>query len=113
VRVADVLGFTEWLLRDTAGPNSPWSVGEIEAAIGREAQQDIRLERPIPVAWVYLTGYATADGAVHFRNDVYGLDVPKDDPVPEPAGPDVMATSSIPARPLKGSGGLSPVLGRP
>jgi murein L,D-transpeptidase YcbB/YkuD len=101
VRVADVLDFSEWLLRDTTGPNGAWSAGELEAAIGNGARQDIRLERPVPVAWVYLTGYATADGVVHFRDDVYGFDTPKIDAVPEAVGSDVMATSSIPAQPPK------------
>jgi hypothetical protein len=49
----------------------------------------------VPVAWVYLTGYATADGTVHFRDDVYNLDAPKADPVPDPQDLDVPATSSI------------------
>jgi hypothetical protein len=30
--------------------------------------------RKVPVAWVYLTGWATRDNAVHFRDDVYGHD---------------------------------------
>jgi murein L,D-transpeptidase YcbB/YkuD len=98
VRVADVLGFAEWLMRDTPGPNGPWSSAELASAIGSGARQDLRLERPVPVAWVYLTGYATADGVVHFRDDVYGLDAPKVDPVPETTNPDVTATSSIKAK---------------
>jgi murein L,D-transpeptidase YcbB/YkuD len=101
VRVADVLGFTEWLLRDTPGPNGAWSGAALETAIGSGARQDIRLERPVSVAWLYLTGYATADGVVHFREDVYGLDVPKAEPVPEAAEPDVTATSSITAKQSK------------
>jgi L,D-transpeptidase YcbB len=32
---------------------------------------------------------------VHFRNDVYGLDTPKTDSVPEPDVVDVPATASI------------------
>jgi murein L,D-transpeptidase YcbB/YkuD len=52
------------------------------------------LEKPLPVAWVYLTGYAAADGTVHFRNDVYGLDEPKADPLPDAQVLDVPATAS-------------------
>jgi len=52
-------------------------------------------EKPLPVAWVYLTGYASPDGTVHFRDDVYGLDTPRLDPVPEMQVIDVPATSSV------------------
>ncbi|HEY8381310.1 MAG TPA: L,D-transpeptidase family protein [Microvirga sp.] len=96
VRVADVLSFAEWLLRDTPGANGAWSVAELGTRIASEARHDIRLERPVPVAWVYLTGYATADGVVHFRDDVYGLDVPKTEP--DAVAPDVTATSTIPSK---------------
>ncbi|WP_442932133.1 L,D-transpeptidase family protein [Microvirga sp. CF3016] len=95
VRVADVSGFAEWLLRGTNGPAGAWTKEGIDTAIASTARQDIRLEKPIPVAWVYLTGYATADGAVHFRDDVYGLDTPKSDPLSEPQILDVPATASI------------------
>ena len=30
--------------------------------------------KAVPVAWVYMSGWASADGTVHFRNDVYGYD---------------------------------------
>ncbi|WP_046861855.1 L,D-transpeptidase family protein [Microvirga massiliensis] len=94
VRVADVRDFAEWLLRGTNGPDGSWTGAGIEAATATGARQDIRLEKPVPVAWVYLTGYATADGVVHFRDDVYGLDAPKTDPMSDP-DLDVPATSSI------------------
>jgi L,D-transpeptidase YcbB len=95
VRIADVRDFVEWLLRGTSAPNGAWTKSDIDAAIATAARRDIRLDKPIPVAWVYLTGYATPDGTVHFRNDVYGLDAPKTDSVPEPQELDVPATSSI------------------
>lgn len=95
VRVADVSGFAEWLLRGTNGPAGAWTKEGIDTVIASTARQDIRLEKPVPVAWVYLTGYATADGTVHFRDDVYGLDMPKSDPLPEPQILDVPATASI------------------
>ncbi len=95
VRVADVGDFAEWLLRSINGPSGSWTKSGIDAAIASTARQDIRLDKPVPVAWVYLTGYATADGTVHFRSDVYGLDAPKSEPVPEPEVVDVPATASI------------------
>jgi murein L,D-transpeptidase YcbB/YkuD len=95
VRVADVGDFAEWLLRSANGSSAAWTRDGIDAAIASSARQDIRLEKPVPVAWVYLTGYATADGAVHFREDVYGLDAPKSDVVPEPQMVDIPATASI------------------
>jgi len=95
VRVADVGAFAEWLLRGTNGPTGTWTREGIAASIASTARQDIRLDKAVPVAWVYLTGYATADGTVHFRDDVYGLDAPKDDPVSEPQVVDIPATASI------------------
>jgi L,D-transpeptidase YcbB len=93
--VADVVDFAEWLLRGTNGPAGAWTRGGLDTAIASAARQDIRLEKPVPVAWVYLTGYSTADGAVHFRDDIYGLDTPRSDPLPEPQVVDVPATASI------------------
>ena len=95
VRVADVADFAEWLLRGTNGQGGPWTREGIDTAIASATRQDIRLDKPVPVAWVYLTGYATADGAVHFRDDVYGLDTPRSDPLSEPQVVDVPATASI------------------
>jgi L,D-transpeptidase YcbB len=95
VRVADVRSFAEWLLRDTNGPAGAWTQASIDAAIATTARQDIRLDKPVPVAWVYLTGYGMPDGTAHFRNDVYGLDEPKPDPMPEANEIDVQATSSV------------------
>jgi L,D-transpeptidase YcbB len=58
----------------------------------------VRLAKPVPVAWVYLTGYATPDGTVHFRDDIYGLDAlsPPAPQSPEPL--DVPVTASITPR---------------
>ena len=96
--MADVGSFVEWLLHGTAGPKGPWTKPEIEAAIATTARQDIRLDKPVQVAWVYLTGYATPDGTAHFRNDVYGLDTPRIDLVPDTDLIDVPVTSSIAPR---------------
>ncbi|AWB19647.1 murein L,D-transpeptidase [Methylobacterium currus] len=103
VRVADVKALVGWLLDGTPGPNGPgstWGPMEIETGIATGERRDIKLAKPIPVTFVYLTGYATPDGRVHFRDDVYGLDTGKDpgkDPAKDPAKPaDVAVTGALP-----------------
>jgi hypothetical protein len=51
-----------------------WSRKEIDAEIATGKRTTVRLARPMPVAWIYLTGWASPDGTIHFRNDVYNLD---------------------------------------
>jgi len=71
VRVQDVRSFAAWLLEGTAGV---WDKPAIDAAIAIGERKDVRLAKSVPVAWVYMTGYVTDDGKVHFRDDVYSLD---------------------------------------
>lgn len=98
VRVSDVGAFAEWLLRGAPSPSGAWTRPELDKAIATATRQDIRLPKPVPVAWVYLTGYAMADGSAHFRPDIYGLDALDPDPVPAPQALDVPATASIPRK---------------
>ncbi|NJL08251.1 MAG: L,D-transpeptidase family protein [Methylacidiphilales bacterium] len=70
VRVGDVRAFAAWLLEDVPG----WSRRDIDAAIATGKRTDIRLAHAVPVVWIYLTGWGTADGTAHFREDVYDLD---------------------------------------
>jgi L,D-transpeptidase YcbB len=69
-RVENPRDLAAWLLEDTAG----WGRREIDAAIAKGQRTDVRLTYKVPVAWVYLTGWATRDGAIHFRDDVYHHD---------------------------------------
>ena len=62
--------FAVWLLQG----QGDWSRARIDAAIATGQRQDIRLNRKVPVAWVYLTGWVTADNVVHFRDDIYNHD---------------------------------------
>ncbi|GJE47715.1 hypothetical protein GOFOIKOB_0740 [Methylobacterium tardum] len=90
VRVGQVKELVGWLLQGTDGPNGPgtgWGPIEIETGIADGERRDIKLPKPVPVTFVYLTGYATPDGKAHFRDDIYNLD----NPAPEPA-----ATGAIP-----------------
>ena len=69
-RVENPRDLAAWLLQDNEG----WGRREIDAGIATGERRDIRLPRPVPVAWIYLTGWSTHDGTVHFRPDIYGHD---------------------------------------
>ena len=69
-RVENPRDLAAWLLEDNPG----WSRREIDAAIAKGQRTDVRLTHKVPVAWVYLTGWTTRDGTIHFRDDVYHHD---------------------------------------
>jgi L,D-transpeptidase YcbB len=75
VRVQGVYDYAEWLLQGTGGgPTGFWDKGAMQAKVKEGAPYDIRLTKPVPVIWVYLTGWSNGDGAANFRDDVYGID---------------------------------------
>jgi murein L,D-transpeptidase YcbB/YkuD len=69
-RVDNVRDLAAWILEDML----QWNRAAIDAGIAKGQRQEIRLPKKMPVAWVYLTGWVTRDGTVHFRNDVYDHD---------------------------------------
>lgn len=71
VRVADVSDFVTWLL----GPQG-WTKEQVVQGMTQTQRRDVRLAQAVPVSWVYLTGWAAADGTVQFRDDIYGWDAP-------------------------------------
>ncbi len=86
VRVQDVRDYVAWLLKDTPG----WGRDQIDDVIRSGQRLDVDLAKPVNVYWVYITAWATPDGIVQFRPDVYHRDG---------AGPGPLA-SAIPAKPL-------------
>lgn len=71
-RVEGVRDLAAWLLEGTE-----WTLPALEAEIAKGERKNITLKKPVPVAWVYLTGWQGADGQVQFREDIYGLDTPQ------------------------------------
>jgi L,D-transpeptidase YcbB len=69
-RVENPRDLAAWVLEETPG----WNRAQIDAGIAKGQKLDIRVARKIPVAWIYLTGWATRDGTIHFREDIYGHD---------------------------------------
>lgn len=72
VRVQGVVDLAAWILDGASGPSLLKE--EIELKIASGEREEVKLARPIPVIWVYMTGWASAEGTVHFRDDVYHLD---------------------------------------
>lgn len=70
MRVQNVRDYVTWLLKDTPG----WSREQIDAAIEGGQRMDARLAQPVPVYWVYITAWATPEGIVQFRDDIYNKD---------------------------------------
>jgi murein L,D-transpeptidase YcbB/YkuD len=70
IRVQDVRDYVAWLLKDTPG----WDRNHIDQAIASGDRINVKLAQPVPVYWVYITAWATPDGIVQFRNDIYQRD---------------------------------------
>ncbi|MFO1099676.1 MAG: L,D-transpeptidase family protein [Xanthobacteraceae bacterium] len=70
VRVQNIRELVNWLLGETPG----WSRSEIDDVIKSGERKDARLATPVPLFWVYVTAWATPDGVVQFRDDIYGRD---------------------------------------
>jgi murein L,D-transpeptidase YcbB/YkuD len=70
VRVQNVRDLNTWLLRDTPG----WNRQAIEATIASGENTEILLSEPVPVYFTYFTAWASEDGVVQFRDDVYQRD---------------------------------------
>ncbi len=70
VRVNAVETLVDWILRDTGG----WDMQHIMAMKQSGEQTDVKLVKPIPVYFTYVSAWATPDGTVQFRPDIYNLD---------------------------------------
>jgi L,D-transpeptidase YcbB len=75
VRVDGVYDLAAWLLEGSPGsPSAHWDAAMLRQIANKGQTEKIRLLHPVPVVWAYMTGWPSADGAVHFRRDIYGLD---------------------------------------
>jgi murein L,D-transpeptidase YcbB/YkuD len=70
IRIQNVRDYIEWLLKDTPG----WSREQIDATFKSGDRIDARLAQPVPIHWIYMTAWATPDGLVQFRDDIYNKD---------------------------------------
>jgi murein L,D-transpeptidase YcbB/YkuD len=70
MRVQNVRQLVAWLLQGMRG----WSLEDIDRVIKSGEQKNAQVTKPVPLHWVYITGWATPDGVVQFRDDIYGKD---------------------------------------
>jgi murein L,D-transpeptidase YcbB/YkuD len=70
VRIQNIRELIPWILRDT--PNQ--SPDMIEEEFRNGQRLDVKVVNPVPLHWVYITAWASTEGIVNFRNDIYNLD---------------------------------------
>ena len=70
VRVEKVSTVVDWILGGQDGIDA----GQIEAITASLEPYDVKVENPPDVRFMYLTAWATEDGIINFRPDIYGLD---------------------------------------
>jgi L,D-transpeptidase YcbB len=70
MRVQNVRELVYWILADSPG----WSKAEIDEVIKSGERKDAKVSKPLPLYWVYVTAWATPDGVVQFRDDIYNRD---------------------------------------
>lgn len=70
VRVENVRDLVAWLAKDTPG----WDRRHVEQVIESGERVDVTLAEPVPVYFTYITAWATTEGVVQFRDDIYRRD---------------------------------------
>ena len=69
VRVQNIHQLVAWLLEDNG-----WSVQQVLRMKQSGERLTVRLKKRVPLYWTYVTAWATPDGVVQFRNDIYRKD---------------------------------------
>jgi murein L,D-transpeptidase YcbB/YkuD len=70
VRVQNVRDYIQWLLKDTPG----WDRSRIDQVFESGERINAPIPGGVPVYWVYVTAWGTAEGDVNFRDDIYQKD---------------------------------------
>src|SRR5690606_10473719 len=69
VRVLNIEQLVTWLLRVNG-----WTMDLVLALRKSRERKDVALMKPVPIYMVYITAWATEDGVVQFRRDLYQKD---------------------------------------
>ncbi len=72
VRVQNVFDLGDWIAHYEPGWEQP---GQVQRQIATGQQMELKLTRPVPVYFAYITAWAEpSNGLVEFRQDIYGRD---------------------------------------
>ncbi|HEX2337843.1 MAG TPA: L,D-transpeptidase family protein, partial [Hyphomicrobiaceae bacterium] len=69
VRVSEIEKLAAWIAADQG-----WKPEQVRHMKDQGERYDLQLKHPIPLYFAYITAWATRDGAVHFRRDIYNKD---------------------------------------
>jgi murein L,D-transpeptidase YcbB/YkuD len=70
VRVQNIEKLAAWLLQGQKG----WDEAQIESIKESGKTKNVNVRRPVPLYFIYVTAWATEDGVVQFRPDIYQKD---------------------------------------
>jgi L,D-transpeptidase YcbB len=70
VRVSGIDQLATWLLADQGGWNQDRVLGMKKSG----ERLDVSLKKPVPLYFAYITAWATEDGVIQFRRDLYNKD---------------------------------------
>jgi murein L,D-transpeptidase YcbB/YkuD len=70
VRTQNVEQLVAWLLQSNAG----WDLARVNEMKFSGEQVTVPMKKRVPVIFAYITAWATPDGNVNFRRDIYGQD---------------------------------------
>ncbi len=69
VRIAGIESLAAWVVAEQG-----WKPEHVRQMKETGERRDVKLSRPIPLYFVYITAWATEDGVVQFRRDIYQKD---------------------------------------
>ena len=70
VRVERINDLAGWIINN----KSKWSKSNISDVLESKKRKDVMIKKSIPVQIVYITAWASSDGTLHFRDDIYKKD---------------------------------------
>jgi L,D-transpeptidase YcbB len=69
VRIAGIESLAAWVVSEQG-----WRPEHVQRMKETGERRDVKLSRPIALYFAYITAWATQDGTVHFRRDIYQKD---------------------------------------